>query len=68
MVLPEGFHNIPNFTKKMAHLCPEKVIDLARQQFYWPNMATDITKYNKTKCRCCIDKKLNIPESNPNSH
>ena len=67
IVLPERFHNIvyTELHENLAHLCPEKVIDLAQQRFYWPYMAKQITHYIRKKCRCIISKKPNIPERAP---
>ena len=67
IVLPKKFHNLvySELHENMAHLCPEKVIDLARQRFYWPYMAKEITDFIQKKCRCVISKKPNIPERAP---
>ena len=67
IVLPMKFHKLvyTELHENMAHLCPEKVIDLARQRFYWPYMAKDITHYIQKQCRCVISKKPNIPERAP---
>ena len=67
IILPEKFRNIVyiELHEKMAHLCPEKVIDLSQQRFYWPYMAKDITNYIHKKCSCIISKKPNIQERAP---
>ena len=67
IILPEKFHHIvyTELHENMAHLCPEKVIDLAQQRFYWPYMAKQITHYIQKKCRCVISKKPNISEKAP---
>ena len=58
VVLPGRYHHIvyAELHKNMAHLCVEKVIDLAQQRFYWPYMAKQITGYIQKKCRCVINK------------
>ena len=64
IVLPEKYHQIvyAELHENLAHLGPEKVIDLAQQRFYWPYMAKQITQYIQNKCRCVVSKKPNIGE------
>ena len=63
LVLPKKFHQViyTELHEKMAHVGPEKVVDLAQQRFYWPRMSTDIEHYIKRKCRCIVTKKPNVP-------
>ena len=42
---------------KMGHLGPDRVIALARERFFWPGMANDITHYVSKVCTCLKDKK-----------
>ena len=64
IVLPEIYHQIvyTELHEKMAHLGPDKVVDLSRRRFYWPYMAKEIEHYVRKKCSCIISKKPNIPE------
>ena len=55
----EELHN------RLGHVGPEKVLDLARRRFYWPNMQQDVEFYVRKKCRCVVDKKPNVPERAP---
>ena len=44
IVLPKKFHRMvyKELHEEMGHLGTEKVINLARQRFYWPYMQSDI--------------------------
>ena len=48
--------------EKLAHLGSDRVLELARQRFFWPKMARDIQNYVANKCKCIADKKPNVPE------
>ena len=67
IILPEAFHSLvyTELHEKMAHLCPDKVIELAQQRFYWAYMARDITQFIQKKCICVMKKKPNVPERAP---
>ena len=67
VVLPETYHQLVyvELHEKMAHLGAEKVINLAAQRFYWPNMGRDIEEYIRKKCRCVVSKKPNVAERAP---
>ena len=41
---------------QMRNLGTEKVVDLARQRFYWPRMYKDIDTYIRKKCQCVKQK------------
>ena len=62
IVLPEKYHKLvyTELHENMCHLGAERVIDLARQRFYWPCMAKDIVQYIRKKCRCVVRKKPNV--------
>ena len=62
IVLPKKFHHTVyvELHEKMAHVGPEKVLDLAQQRFYWPKMSSDIEHYIRRKCRCIVTKKPNV--------
>ena len=49
----------------LGHIGSEKVLDLARQRFYWPNMSQDIEFFVRKQCRCMIAKKTNIADRAP---
>ena len=49
----------------MGHLGSEKVVELARERFYWPYMQKDIEFYIRKQCRCITSKKPNVPEKAP---
>ena len=51
--------------KKMGHLGTEKVVDLARQRFYWPGMYKDIHTYLRRKCQCVKQKRSNREDRAP---
>ena len=67
VVLPAKFHQTVyvELHEKMAHVGPEKVLDLAQQRFYWPRMGMDIDNYIRRKCRCIVTKKPNVPDKAP---
>ena len=64
VVLPEKYHQLvyTELHDNMAHLGADRVIELARQRFFWPKMARDIQKYVRKRCRCVADKTLNKSE------
>ena len=49
----------------MGHLGTEKVVDLARQQFYWPGMYKDVTTYIRWKYQCVKQKQPNQEDRAP---
>ena len=67
IVLPQKFHETVylELHVKMAHIGAEKVVELARQKFYWPRMDVDITNFVRKKCRCMVTKKPNVADRAP---
>ena len=67
IVLLEKYHHLiyTELHEHMAHLGSERVIELARQRFYWAYMAKDISHYIRKKCRCVVSKKPNVVERAP---
>ena len=59
LVLPKHLHRkvYQELHENMGHLGAERVINLARERFYWPFMRTDITHYVNNVCRCLKQKK-----------
>ncbi|CAB4026032.1 Retrovirus-related Pol poly from transposon 412, partial, partial [Paramuricea clavata] len=45
--------------EEMGHLGVERVFDLARQRFFWPNMRKDIEHFIHHVCRCLKQKQSN---------
>ena len=43
--------------EEMDHLGSERVIDLARERFFWPHMKQDITHYVTKVCHCLKSRK-----------
>ena len=67
IVLPQKFHETVyvELHVKMAHVGAEKVVELARQRFYWPRMDVDIINFVRKKCRCIVTKKPNVEDRAP---
>ena len=49
----------------MNHLGVERVFDLAKSRFYWPNMKEDITHYVTKVCRCLKQKPPAMKQREP---
>ena len=64
IVLPLKYHEVVyhEYHEKLAHLAADRVFELVRKKFYWPNSMHDIEEYIKKRCRCLISKKPNIKE------
>ena len=58
IVLPKNFHRMvyKELHEEMGHLGTEKVINLARQCFYWPYMQSDIEFFIGNVCQCVKQK------------
>jgi transposase InsO family protein len=41
----------------MGHLGAERVLQLARQRVYWPNMESDVKEYTQQRCRCVAQRR-----------
>lgn len=63
VVLPKVYHNLVyvELHEKMHHLGSERVVELARQRFYWPQMQKQIEFYIKKQCRCLMAKQPAVP-------
>ena len=49
----------------MGHLGEERVLDLAKSRFYWPNMKEDISHYVTKVCRCLKQKPPAVKQRAP---
>ena len=49
----------------MGHLGSERVLDLARERFYWPYMRKDIEHFVTNVCCCLKQKRPNLPTREP---
>ena len=50
---------------EMGHLGLERLLALARERFYWPNMRRDINHYIHNICSCLKQKRPNLPNRAP---
>ena len=59
MVLPKKYHKrvYEELHENMGHLGADRVVELARERFYWPFMRADITHYVTKVCRCLKQRK-----------
>ena len=58
LVLPQKFRTIvfKELHQEMGHLGAPRVVQLARERFYWPNMEDDITQF-VTKVSPCLKER-----------
>jgi hypothetical protein len=54
LVLPQCYRTIvyKELHQNMGHLGSERVVELARERFFWPHMQRDITHFVTKKCNC----------------
>ena len=59
LVLLQKYHRLvyKHLQEDMGYLGTERVIELARDRFYWPHMARDIEHYISSMCPCLQWKK-----------
>ena len=54
LVFPPSFRNkaITGCHDQVGHLGQDRVLELLRDEFYWPRMHTDVASYINSCCRC----------------
>ncbi|XP_035987598.1 uncharacterized protein LOC118560571 [Fundulus heteroclitus] len=59
LVLPSQYRSLvlKHLHDDMGHMGMERVLDLARDRFYWPYMKQDVEAYVTRKCPCIKQKK-----------
>ena len=67
LVLPQQFHRTiyRELHQEMGHLGAARVLQLARERFYWPGMERDITNFVTNICGCLKQRKPNLPTCAP---
>ena len=67
LVLPRQFHRTvyKELHQEMGHLGATRVVQLARERFYWPGMESDITHFVTNICSCLKQRKPNLPTCAP---
>ena len=67
IVMPEIYKNLvyQELHTNLGHIGSDRVLDLARRRFYWPNMQKDIEFFVRNQCRCLVSKKPNLPVRAP---
>lgn len=60
MVLPMKFRNmvLRSLHDECGHLGIERTVELLKDRFYWPHMATEVAQYVKSCGRCTSRKQL----------
>lgn len=69
LVLPRSLKKIAlhGIHDDVGHLSFDRVIDLARERFYWFKLEEDVKEYLKN-CRACILRKVKDPKAAPMKH
>ena len=67
LVLPKKFYSLvyKKLHQEMGHLGAERVLQLARERFYWPYMQRDITHFVTRVCSCLKQRRPNISTRAP---
>lgn len=67
LVLPKQFHRLvyKELHQEMGHLGTERVLQLARERFYWPHMQRDITHFVTRVCSCLKQRRPNPSKRAP---
>ena len=66
-VLPPKFYTIvlKELHQEMGNLGAPRVVQLARERFYWPNMENDITHFVTRVCPCLKQRRPNLSTRAP---
>ena len=67
LVLPQKFHTIvfKELHQEMGHLGAPRVVQLARERFYWPNIKDDITLFVTKVCPRLKQRRPNLSTRAP---
>lgn len=67
LILPPRFHRTVyrELHEEMGHLGVERVLHLARERFFWPNMRRDIEHHLTHECSCLKQKRPNVKPRAP---
>ena len=67
IVLPKKYHRlvIKALHEDMGHLGTERVLDLARQRFFWSRMQADIEYFIQNLCSCIKQRRPAVPTRAP---
>ena len=67
LVLPQKFHTLvfKELHQEMGHLGAPRVVQLARERFYWPNMEDNITHFVTKVCPCLKQRQPNLTTRAP---
>ena len=67
VVLPSKYRAwaIQEIHGKMGHLGADRVLELARQRFYWPHMKQEVEDHINHKCSCVMQRKPAHPPKAP---
>ena len=70
LVLPRKYHAIvyKELHQNMGHLGADRVVQLARGRFYWPNMERDVTHFVTNECSCLKQRRPSQPAPAPLYH
>ena len=67
VILPQRYRKIvfKELHDEMGHLGTERVVNLARDRFFWPHVARDIEHYITRECSCLKQKRPNVTTRAP---
>ena len=67
LLLPKCFHStvFKELHQEMGHLGADRVIQLAREHFYWPKMESDIIHFVTQACPCLKQRQPNLSTRAP---
>ena len=67
LLLPKCFHStvFKELHQEMGHLGADRVIQLARERFYWPKMESDIIHFVTQACPCLKQRQPNLSTRAP---